>query len=379
MSPKSLQKENGSVILTTTSQMKQNLIMYAPPMGLHQQGLLLDTVNMQLNSTPPPQAPSIDSGPSGILFCGQPLNMRSYQEKNPDLINDAEMHNNNAKNENYNYDAIGFGHLTATLPRNMQKLPPPQHQHHQVDVHLNPVCFLGQDNYTYDYSNHHPQQQQLQQQHHQQQQHHPQQQPNFYRTLPHKQKQKQLQFAAVNKTGARYSLEAEFLQRANTPPYDKYFSPSNVRFTPSSEGYTMVQYPIASHCIPGFSHSTQPIRYPISILPAPSAPPPPSAASTIPTSTSSLSSSSSNVNNKRCVGAQTTDVMDLPSPPPPLTTATTTIHECEEENDSGHSNNSNTKLRHLSEPLADSPDEGYVGDGHDSSVTGSASGSGSDI
>lgn len=377
MSPKSLQKENGSVILTTT-QMKQNLIMYTPgniaSMGLHQQGLLLDTVNMQLNSTPPPNC--IDSGPSGILFCGQPMpgNMRGYQqEKNPDLINDAEMHNNNAKNENCNYDAITFGHL-ATLPRNMQKLPPPQH--HQVDVHLNPVCFLGQDNYTYDYSNNHPHQQ-LQQQHLQQQQQHQQQsqqQPNFYRTLPHKQKQKQLQFAAVNKTGARYSLEAEFLQRANTPPYDKYF-PSNVRFTPSSEGYTMVQYPIASHCIPAYSHSTQPIRYPISILPAP--PPPPSAASTIPTSTSSLSSSS-NVNNKRCVGAQTTDVMDLP-PPPLISTATSTIHECEEENDSTHPNNSNTKLRHLSEPLADSPDEGYVGDGHDSSVTGSASGSGSDI
>lgn len=388
MSPKSLQKENGSVILTTT-QMKQNLIMYAPsnmpPMGL-QQGLLLDTVNMQLSSTPPS---SIDSGPSGILFCSQQLNgnMRSYQDKNPDLINDAESghyHNNNST-DNANYDAITYGHITATLPRNLQKFPP---QRHQVDVHLNPVCFLGQDNFTYDYSNNHPHQQlqQQQQQQHHQQQH---QQQNFYRTLPHKQKQKQLQFAAVNKTGARYSLEAEFLQRANTPPYDK-FLPSNVRFTPSSEGYTMVQYPITSHCIPAFSHPTQPIRYPISILPAPppssspasTPPPPPSAASTIPTSTSSLlSSSSSNVNNKRCVGAQTTDVMDLPSPPPPLisTTATTTIQECEEENDIALSNNSNTKLRHLSEPLADSPDEGYVGDGHDSSVTGSASGSGSDI
>ncbi|XP_067623736.1 uncharacterized protein kek2 [Eurosta solidaginis] len=175
--------------------------------------------------------------------------------------------------------ASRFAAMT-TLPRGMQlktlmnsmSMSPAAPQH-QVDVHLNPVCFLGQDGFTYDYSNAHVQQikppppshhhhlqlqSQLslgstgaadnaqQQQHMQQQQ---QQQQNFYRTLPHNRTHKQQQFAAsaAANAGVRYSLEAEFLQCSGTPSaYDKYTIP-NVRFT--AEGYPqtqqthIVQYP----------------------------------------------------------------------------------------------------------------------------------------
>lgn len=336
---------------------------------------------------------------------------------------------------------------------------------HQVDVHLNPVCFLGQDGgFAYDYTtvaappHHHLH---LQQQQHallspaavaQQQststQQHQQQQQNFYRTLPHNRAHKQQQFAAsAANPGLRYSLEAEFLQRSGTPTnYDKYMP--NVRFT--AEGYPLhimspvtaplVQYPSPPEgykscsspphsaattsdlgtisqsgsfqqwppCLPGYH--AQPIRYPPTIVGMTQQQQqhqqqhqqqPASIANTNATATQSQSqippvtschtqtqnSCSSKLSTeqhqqsaatlttegtllkKRCVAAQADD---------------STIPECDDENDvsptaaatttaaavmtdTGTTEKETTKLRHLTGPLADSPDEGYVGDSQEGS------------
>ncbi|XP_054743574.1 uncharacterized protein LOC129248154 [Anastrepha obliqua] len=550
MTPTKLCKENGGVIIG--GQMKQNLLLYAPAhyqqqtptsaavVGESGQTLQLSVSMAGASGTPPP----ILVG-NAMSYCSPPSSVRNYQEKNPDLVNDAESVNHNklktASSLDGDYDAASecsgpcsiqgmsttpvqydncyqlapqygsqiirpsnmqlnaaaasrFAAMT-TLPRGMQlktvmnsmsSAPAPQHQ---VDVHLNPVCFLGQDGFAYDYSNAHMQQNappppshhhlQLQQQHSlgadpSQLQHI--QQQNYYRTLPHNRAHKQQQFAAsAANAGMRYSLEAEFLQRSGTPTYDKYIP--NVRFT--AEGYPqaqqqqqhLVQYPsppegykssqspaLSLHdgsvgggsgggastistatfqqwppCLPGYH--MQAVRYPPTIvgvlspqahtpqqqLPqqqqqqhmlqqqqksattvvlTPNGPTNQTQVSTITTgatlanASTSTGPTTSTLAAKRCVAAQA-DASTIPEcdendVSPTTSTAASSSNDGRSSSSSSSSSNATTvtmsasnttvatattatateessKLRHLNGPLADSPDEGYVGDSHEGS------------
>ncbi|XP_037826812.1 uncharacterized protein LOC119614774 [Lucilia sericata] len=491
LTPTKLTKENGVIL---GNQIKQNIMLYNP-LDSSTQTLQL-SVNMAqasaLNSaTPPPPPQSLMVNPalsSTLAYCSPPSSLRNYAEKNPDLVNDAESGYKHKLKTSSSLDAGGseydsqsdcqnpvqydqyyqlsapqfgsqilrpntaaamassrFGGMT-TLPRGMQlKTVMNSIPTHPVDVHLNPVCFLGQDGFAYDYTNahlqqspqqppshHHLMQQQsaAQQQQQQQQQANiqQQQQQNFYRTLPHNRAHKQQQFAnANNNNGMRYSLEAEFLQqRSGTPTsYDKYNIP-NVRFT--AEGYPqthLVQYPSPPEgyksntdqqqqqqqmhqqqqqwppCLPGYH--AQPIHYTPTIMGMLSPQQQqqqqqpltsintttPLTTNTPPVTTMSSASSQTNMDaqRKRCAVAQADsstipecDETDISPTTSSLTVSVTQQQQLQQQQSqqettscSLNSTEKNTKARHLNGPLADSPDEGYVGDSHETAVTTTSS------
>ncbi|XP_030383199.1 uncharacterized protein LOC115630689 [Scaptodrosophila lebanonensis] len=451
----------GGIILG--GQMKQNLLLYAPQQQqqpLQQSHHLEHALQLNVNmmnagaASPPAGTPLLLS--NGLAYCSPPTSMRNYQEKNPDLVNDAESVKHKLKTAvsldgASDYDAASdcsgpcsiqsglsqtpvqydgcyqlatpqllarmppssvagnmssrFAAAMTTLPRGMQlksvlssgaSTAAPQHQ---VDVHLNPVCFLGQDGFAYDYSSAHlvPQQTPPATHPHQQQQLQLQaaQQQNFYRTLPHNRAHKQQQFAAASaaqNSNMRYSLEAEFVQRSSTPTgYEKYLP--NVRFTaegyPSSqqqhqqqqqqqfpsppEGYKTSdgQLPMSMplpmpafqqwpSCLPGYHQQQSPSQAPPATVASPS------------TTTSSQPTSGS----KRCTSAQPDNSTILEcdeSEASPLATRAAGEAEedaaaaAEEAADSTNSAEDTSKLKQLNGPLADSPDEGYVGDAQETS------------
>uniref|UniRef100_A0A1A9ZD95 Ig-like domain-containing protein n=1 Tax=Glossina pallidipes TaxID=7398 RepID=A0A1A9ZD95_GLOPL len=515
MTPTKLGKENGVIL---GNQMKQNIMLYAPLEGSNQ--TLQLSVNIANAATPPPTLPAslmVNPAISNTLaYCSPPASLRNaYAEKNPDLINDTENGVKHKLKTSTSLDATAtaydvgndcsapvqydrfyqlaphfgsqimrpntssgnsrFGAMT-TLPRGMQlktvmnSLPA-----HAIDVHLNPVCFLGQDGFAYDFNNKHLQQippahhhliQQQQasspQQQHSQQ--HTQSQQNFYRTLPHNRvhkQQQQQQYAASAANGMRYSLEAEFLQQhsSNTPSYDKLTMP-NVRFT--AEGYPqqtqqLGQYPSPPEgyksansptnalndnavtkslqqwppCLPGYHAQSGSIRYPTLITGAGNLPLSPQQLESVANTTAgvniqtlnsgTLSSESSPIQTSLSLSQQQTQSKTNAAMPTAQTitkaTATTTtinastqsegrkpmrcaaaqadsttIPECDETDISPTSASNvtivalksadddvltnattatptehTTKTRHLNGPLADSPDEGYVGDSHENS------------
>lgn len=360
-------------------------------------------------------------------YCS-PQTARTYHEQNPDLINDAESNKCRMKadpDDGSEHGSIngpssipgshgscenGYHPSQKLLPQIIRDTPPrfnplatlprgmiKDMYQHQVDVHLNPGCFLGQDGYPIEYRLHHaasglpvmsphimqPANNQV----------------NYYRTLPHKPKN---QLAATQ--GIRYSMEAEFLSRTATPPFDAY-SLRDMRYT--AEGYPMKQVAFADQqqypsppdgyksdatqpllintspcqgapslmqqwppCLPGYHHSQiVPIKTQSTVTAAAAA----AAAEhrkcmMSPTGvpgTSSVSSTTTTV-TKRCVGAQTHDPQE-------------TIHEQQEDDEDDDDDDeedqttntagqqSDDRLKHLTGPLADSPDEGYVGDSQDGS------------
>lgn len=312
--------------------------------------------------------PTIDNS----QYCSPPTSMRNYQEQNPDLINDAESGKSRQKNDanetmvndttvscdsTYHANAMRFNPM-ATLPRGMNK----ELYQHQVDVHLNPGCFLGADAYSPDFR--------LQQL--------PPMMPllaqpsnnqvNYYRTLPHKPK------ASLNH-GVRFSMEAEFLTRSATPPFDTYNLTKDIRYT--AEGYPKQQKQVAfadqqfpsppegyksDALVPSVGViSTTAVCTTSASTPMQQWPPclPGYHSQIVPIKThgtndakrfsspSLLSPNGMTTLTKRCVGAQTTAIdKDV-------------IHEQQEDDET---NTNETELRHLVKPLADSPDEGYVGD-----------------
>lgn len=351
------------------SQQQQELMMYV-------------THNVQNGNN---EIPSVGSS----QYCSPP-SIRNYQEQNPDLINDAEsvksrLKPDGADDAGSEHGSVGPSSMQsshqgcengyhpnsnlvrstpqrynpmATLPRGMNK----DLYQHQVDVHLNPGCFLGQDGYPVEYR--------LQgmpvMPHLLPQANNP---VNYYRTLPHKPK-----LHAANQ-GVRFSMEAEFINRTATPSFDTYNLTKDIRYTaegyprqPKQVAFADQQFPsppegykgditqstvgvisssaICSNtamqqwppCLPGYhsqivpikTQSIEPKRYPSPNLMSPT----------------SMSASAT----KRCVGAQTNSIEK------------NVIHEQqEEEAEEGN------KLRHLTGPLADSPDEGYVGDSQEGS------------
>lgn len=367
-------KLNGS--LTIAERNPQDIMLYVTN----------STANVNLNQTPP----IVSSG----QYCSPPTR-RTFQDQNPDLINDAESVNktrfrndldcdgtergssgpssiqesiHGGSESNYEQKQPGPSILRngpgrystmSTLPRGMTR----EMYQHQADVHLNPGCFLGHDGYPIDYGL--PKVQIV-----------PQIIPqsntpvNFYRTLPHNRGHK-IQTAA--NPNVRFSREAEFLTRSQ--PYEAY-GPSEIRYT--AEGYAMNLAPLPGcnegepnypsppegykgnpkTIVPNRSCCTSPINQPWpTYLPGyhPQVIP-------IKTNTHEINryspqpGLSANI-TKRCVSAQTSD-------PDKNTIPELQNEDEEQENDEPEEQ---PKTRHLSGPLADSPDEGYVGDSQDGS------------
>ncbi|KAH8353664.1 hypothetical protein KR084_012562 [Drosophila pseudotakahashii] len=411
----------GGIILG--NQMKQNLLLYATPNPQQQQ--LQQHQQLQLNvnlmGAGPGSPPLLLSNGHGLAaaYCSPPASLRNYQEKNPDLVNDAESVKHKLKTavsldgEYETQSDCGqyegcyqlaaaphpvhqhpgqhplmgrFAQAMTTLPRGMQLKPAP----HQVDVHLNPVCFLGQDgSFAYDYSSAHL----VQQPPHQQQQQQQQVQPaaNFYRTLPHNRLHKQQQFQAAAAAGGnvggnpnaptlRYSLEAEFIQRGPTVSYEKYQLP-NVRFT--AEGYPQQQqqqqqqqqlqlqhqFPSPPEgyksdlavmpapfqqwpsCLPGYRFAQSPTSQQAAVA-TPPQPQPPSSSAAGTQSTHTIPE----LDESEASSPRLEEAAGSAAPP-----------GGEEDNSTPNSNSDSAKLKQLNGPLADSPDEGYVGDGQETS------------
>ncbi|XP_032307358.1 uncharacterized protein LOC26514736 [Drosophila ananassae] len=413
----------GGIILG--NQMKQNLLLYATPNPGQQQQQQQLQLNVNLMGSGPGSPPLMLSNGHGLTaaYCSPPASLRNYQEKNPDLVNDAESVKHKLKTAvsldgaaEYETQSncgqyegcyqlapapLGLpghpghpmhpghpghpGHLMGrftqamtTLPRGMQLKPAP----HQVDVHLNPVCFLGQDGaFAYDYSSAHLVQQASQQQMQQLPQQQQVQPPaNFYRTLPHNRLHKQQQFQAAAAAGGnptlRYSLEAEFIQRGPTVNYEKYQLP-NVRFT--AEGYPQQEMQLQQQlqqqqqfpsppegyksdlapfhqwpsCLPGYrfaqSPTSQPAPMPGGAIEGAPALPPAAAPPTVPSQASGATSTIPELDESEATS-------------PRLEEAAAAAPAGGEE---GETNTG--KLKQLNGPLADSPDEGYVGDGQETS------------
>jgi Leucine-rich repeat (LRR) protein len=319
------------------------------------------------------------------------------QDRNPDLINDAESlrqrnesdmkqhqrdDNEKEKHDN-NFSLVPIlrpipARFTAmsTLPRGGSNNGVSRDMY-QVDVHLNPGCFIDTNGYPVEYSlTQIPVINQAQVP------------VNYnYKTLPHNRANK-----AANSPVVRFSNEAEFITRTsqtfqtyspdvrytaegypcvdpvngamlidaqNFPsPPDGYKTDNtsslptvallnNQNFCPNSLAMQQQQQPKWPSCLPGYHPQLIAVDTRFQMSPQP------------------LQSPTSQQNpisvTKKCVGAQTSEMCD-----------NNVIHEEEEEEeeDSGENDcngsSSQTKCRQLKGPLADSPDEGYVGDSHES-------------
>ncbi|XP_050094550.1 uncharacterized protein LOC126577155 [Anopheles aquasalis] len=387
-------------------------------------------------------------------FCSPP-SARSYQDQNPDLINDAESGQN--KTRPRPPDTLGESDLgekdsdeqssvqdggseasyvqgpyypapssvalgrgprfvtsgMATLPRGggggggalqskptVEQLQLQQQQHqqqhqqqqqqqqlmspyqHQVDIHLSPGCFLDQNGYPVDLSlmagPNGPT-------------------VNYYRTLPHNRGQK---VSPSQGPGAgpkiRYANDAEFISRTSQSYQLAYAPATDVRYT--AEGYPDPQFPSPPDGYKG--GEVQPVTYlsataatastaatatafcqppqqwptflpgfhpqliPIMTGGGPVAGPATLLSSPMSTGVGAGAGAGPGQLKKCSVGAQTSS-SEL------LDAAKDTIHEQreeeeeEEEEEGGGDRGTQGKLRHLTGPLADSPDEGYVGDSHE--------------
>lgn len=375
-------KINGNLTITDNNQ--QDMLLY---LGSNTQNISINDMSLQGRCGPQDRNPD-------LINDAESLRQRNENDMKQNQRNDCEMETNrnqtdntNASNDN-NFSLVPIlrpipARFTAmsTLPRGAGNGINGRDMY-QVDVHLNPGCFIDTNGYPVEYSltqipiiNQAP--------------------VNYnYKTLPHNRTGK-----AGNNSVVRFSNEAEFITR--TSQTFQTYSP-DVRYTaegypcidPSSgalldaqsfpsppEGYktdnssslptvalltnqnfcpnslAMQQQassaPKWPSCLPGYhpqhpqliAIDTQNVRFQMS---------PQSLHS--PTSQGSISVT------KKCVGAQTNDLDN------------NVIHEEEEEeedDDEGDEEEnrdcSNNKCRQLKGPLADSPDEGYVGDSQESS------------
>lgn len=344
---------------------------------------------------------------TGNQQCCSPPSIRNYQDQNPDLINDAESvksrthidsddaaseqasigpcsiqglsyengyHPNEKMLRNAaNMATIKYNPLTTTLPQGINT--DLYHHHHQVDVHLSPGCFLAQNlaQKPYPigcYQDYQGMPSPLVQPHLLNQSSN---QVNYYRTLPHKPRAK-----IAHNHGVRFSMEAEFLNQGSTFAFDTYNLRKDIRYT--VEGYPKAgdnpqvndqQFPSPPD---GYKNETiQPIVGILSnssaqtITPS-STPPPPHWPTALP-------------------GYNVTKIDPIISSTSPnlMLTATTgkkillnnnnnnslekdVIPEQAEEEEAEQYNGD--KLRQLTGPFADSPDEGYGDDTHVATTPG---------
>lgn len=354
--------------------------------------------------------------------CCSPPSIRNYQDQNPDLINDAESvksrthvdiddassehtsigpcsigsHDNNHCENGYHPSEkmlrnAAIKYNTLTSPQGINK----DLYQHQVDVHLSPGCFLQQKSYPigcYDY----PGIPSVMQPHLLTQSNN---QVNYYRTLPHKPKAKLAQNPSV-----RFSLEAEFLNQGSTSAFDRYNLRKDIRYT--AEGYPKAQSietttttigATANQQFPsppeGYKNdsSIQPIvgilnnssiictlatGMPPQSLPHQTKQWPPTLPGYNFTKIDPIINASdpciiSTIEQKRSFSSSGLSLSAVPSAKPKLKQNNSSlekdvIHEQNEdeleEDDELCTKYNSDKLRQLTGPFADSPDEGYVGD-----------------
>lgn len=336
-----------------------------------------------------------------------PSTNRNFHEANPDLINDAESNKCRQmlpphKPDDHGLDRCGSNGSTslqgsydngyhpmqkmlsregdepprfnplATIPRSIMK------DMYQPDLHLSPNCFLGQDGFAVQYQMHQQSGMSVM--------------PRYsYMTLPHKPKQ---QTSAM----PRYPMEAEYLLQPGATSHDpnrfrdkRYMAPQGYPTPQKQVAFMDQQYPsppegykcdVASSpcqnnpvsylqwppCLPGYNQSQmmQPM-HPHSVTFSPTCnSPTPSTTSTASTTTQTHPTKNVGTNpppSKRCgTGVQSQN-------------GNHTIHEQIDENEGEGSESTGNEhqffnghvIKHLTRPLADSPDEGYVGDSQDGS------------
>lgn len=334
------------------------------------------------------------SAVTGNQIVCSPPSIRNYQDQNPDLINDAEsvksrshididdtssehasigpcsLQGLNCENGYHPSEKMLRNAAIKYNPLNMPQGINKDLYQHQVDVHLSPGCFLAQKPYPiacYDYQGVQATSQVMQPSHLLNQ---PNNQVNYYRTLPHKPKQK-----TAHNHGVRFSLEAEFLNQGSTFAFDSYNLRKDIRYTvegypkassnenagasmdqqfPSPpEGYKNdIMQPIVGILSNTVIRSTTPPQWPTTL-----------PGYNVTKIDPIISASDSTCNEQK----------RYPSPNLMLTASTVktkfiannssslendVIHEQNEEDEIECSD----KLRTLKGPFADSPDEGYVGD-----------------
>lgn len=382
-------KANGAAMMRTTSQQD---MMYGTQHSMNpSQDMLMTT-----SASGQYRSPSIS---------------RNFHEANPDLINDAEsnkcrqmmapmntegndpMSSNGSTSLQGSYEN-GYHPMQkmlnrdadepprfnplATIPRSIMK------DMYQPDLHLSPTCFLGQDGFAVQYQMH--QQSGLAVV------------PRYsYMTLPHKPKQQ-------SSPMPRYPMEAEYLLQPGVPSHDphrfrdkRYMAQQGYPTAPKQVAFMDQQYPsppdgykcdaaISSSpcpnnavaylqwppCLPGYHQSQQmmPQMHPHSVSFSPTCnSPTPSTASSASTTTQTHHPTAKSVgatnaaSSKRGGGAQS------------QSNHNNTIHEHVDENEPEGSESTGNDhqffnghtIKHLTRPLADSPDEGYVGDSQDGS------------
>lgn len=332
------------------------------------------------------------------MVCSPPA-MRTNQDQNPDLINDAESVNMRGRididDAINNQAALGpmslqglncdnsfhpsekmlrnaaMKYNTLTLPQNINK----DMYQHQVDVHLNPGCFLAQKAYPmpcYDFQG--IQAATMMQSHLMNQ---PNNQVNYYRTLPHKPKPKM-----PANPGVRFSLEAEFLNQGSTIAFDTYNLRQDIRYTLDGYPKPLTAQELAIHGDQQFP--SPPDGYKNDINQANAAllasnnatmmcAPMPQWPATLPgynvAQIDPVISGATGDEQKRFVSTN----LKLGSTKTKHISnggnfENDVIHE-EQNEDETDETECTGKLRQLTGPLADSPDEGYGGDASHDAIT----------
>jgi Leucine-rich repeat (LRR) protein len=372
-------KINGNLTITDNNQ--QEMLLY---LGNNTQNISINDMSLQGHCGPQDRNPDLINDAESLRQRNESDMKQQHQRDD----NEKENNRNQIDNDN-NFSLVPIlrpipARFTtmSTLPRGGSNNGVSRDMY-QVDVHLNPGCFIDTNGYPVEYSlTQIPVINQAQVP------------VNYnYQTLPHNRAGKM-----GNNSVVRFSNEAEFITR--TSQTFQTYSP-DVRYT--AEGYPCID-PVNGALIDAQNFPSPPEGYKTdntSSLPtvallnnqnfcpnslamqqqqqASSAPKWPSCLpgyhpqliaidTRFQMSPQPLQSPTSQQNpisvTKKCVGAQTSEMCD-----------NNVIHEEEEEEDEdadgggeNHCNGSSsqTKCRQLKGPLADSPDEGYVGDGQES-------------
>lgn len=364
-------KINGNLTITDNNQ--QDMLLY---LGNNTQNISINDMSLQGHCGPQDRNPDLINDAESLR---QRNESDMKQNQRDDVENEKtrnQMDNTNANNDN-NFSLVPIlrpipARFTAmsTLPRGAAGSGVSRDMY-QVDVHLNPGCFIDTNGYPVEYSltqipvvNQAP--------------------INYnYQTLPHNRAAK-----IGNNSIVRFSNEAEFITR--TSQTFQTYSP-DVRYT--AEGYPCIDHPVnGTALIDAQNFPSPPEGYKTdnaSSLPTvallnnqnfcPNSLAMQQQASSVPKWPSCLpgyhpqliavdsqnvhfqmspQSPSSYQNSfsvtKKCVGAQTNDLDN------------NVIAEENEDEEEENEDCSNVKCRQLKGPLADSPDEGYVGDSQES-------------
>ena len=373
-------KINGNLTITDNNQ--QEMLLY---LGSNTQNISINDMSLQGHCGPPDRNPDLINDAESLRQRNESDMKQNHHRDNVEMKEKARNQTgDNSTNGDNNFSLVPILRPIPARFTTMSTLPrggTNARDMYQVDVHLNPGCFIDTNGYPVEYSltqipiiNQAP--------------------VNYnYKTLPHNRASK----GGGNGPVVRFSNEAEFITRTsqtfqtyspdvrytaegypcidpngallldgqnfpsppegyktdNTSSLPTVALVNNQNFCPNSLGMQQQasSVPKWPSCLPGYhpqliAIDTQNVRFQMS----------PQQSLQSPTSQNSM------LVTKKCVGAQTNDLDN------------NVIHEEEEEEEEdeedGEENchgNSGNKCRQLKGPLADSPDEGYVGDSQESS------------